>query len=461
MKSNSRFTVLIERRQFVTRILAILMSTALLAALFGAQHARAQVAFQSKMASDLQPFMTLATGAPLTTSSATTDKVSGKAPPLPAWVKDVKGLRYAKVLIVSNSSDPDLTELREAVLAAGGSVYFRYVSVRALSVLLPTYRIAAIAARSDVQSVSPNRQTARTTSKLEETTGVSTVRRGSGSGASGLDGSGVGIAILDSGIAWNHYSMRAADGKTSRVKAAVDLQLAGDATMVGLKDWTVGVDVSASLYPGSKTMLAYEKQITANGASRSDLYGHGSHVAAIAAGQGAYRSQDSTGVAPNANLYDVKVLDGTGMGQLSDVLAGIDWVIYHAKEYNIRVMNLSLAADSHESYLTDPLCRAVRSAVASGITVVVAAGNFGKNAAGAEVYGSISSPGNDPSVITIGSVNTKGTASRSDDTVNFFSSRGPTRGAYVDTAGVRHVDNLLKPDLVAPGNKVEIGRAHV
>jgi len=66
---------------------------------------------------------------------------------------------------------------------------------------------------------------------------------------------------------------------------------------------------------------------------------------------------------------------------LSDVLEGIDWVIYHAKQYNIRVMNLSLAAASTETYLTDPLCRAVRSAVAAGITVVVAAGNFGKNAA--------------------------------------------------------------------------------
>jgi subtilisin family serine protease len=96
----------------------------------------------------------------------------------------------------------------------------------------------------------------------------------------------------------------------------------------------------------------------------------------------------------------------------------------------------------------------VRSATAAGITVVVAAGNFGQNGAGAQRYGSISSPGNDPSVITVGSVNTKGSAVRGDDTVNFFSSRGPTLGGYVDAYGVRQPDNLLKPDLVAPGNKV-------
>ena len=103
---------------------------------------------------------------------------------------------------------------------------------------------------------------------------------------------------------------------------------------------------------------------------------------------------------------------------------------------------------------SDLLARAVRSAVAQGIVVVVAAGNFGLNAAGKETFGTISSPGHEPSVITVGSVNTKGTTGRGDDVVNNFSSRGPTRGSYVDAFGVRRVDNLLKPDLVAPGNKV-------
>ncbi len=80
--------------------------------------------------------------------------------------------------------------------------------------------------------------------------------------------------------------------------------------------------------------------------------------------------------------------------------------------------------------------------------------NYGKNAAGAEVFGTDASPAHDPSVITVGSVNPKGTAGRGDDAVNHFSPRGPTRSSFVDATGMRHLDNLLKPDLVAPGNKV-------
>ena len=162
----------------------------------------------------------------------------------------------------------------------------------------------------------------------------------------------------------------------------------------------------------------------------------------MAAGRGFYQSLDSTGLAPGANIYDVRVLDGQGRGTLSDVLEGIQWAIFHAKEYNIRVLNLSLAAASGESWRTDPLCIAVRRAAAAGITVVVAGGNFGLASNGKEVYGAVSAPGNDPSVITVGAVNTKGTALRGDDSVNLFSSRGPT------------IDRVLKPDLVAPGNRV-------
>ena len=62
------------------------------------------------------------------------------------------------------------------------------------------------------------------------------------------------------------------------------------------------------------------------------------------------------------------------------------------------------------------------------------------------MFGAIGAPGNDPSVITVGAVNIKSTIARSDDSVTLFSSRGPTRGAYVDAAGVRRIDNLIKPD---------------
>ena len=445
----NRFGVGIERRRIQRFFTASLLTLTLIGALFAAPTARAQVAPLSKFANDL---LFAPVGSVVTAVLSPLFGRSSAAPALPSWVKDINGVRYYKVLLVSDSSDPDLVDLRSSVLAAGGSVYYRYLSVRALSVMLPASSLAQFAARSDVQSISPNRPTARTASSLELATGASTSRTGNGNGVSKLDGTGVGIAVLDSGIAWNHYGMRAAN-QSSRVKRAVDFLKTGDASAVGVRDWTPGIDVSSAMVPGSSMSAGYEAAIKADRANRSDAYGHGSHVASVAAGR-AYRSVDSTGVAPNASLFDVKVLDESGNGQLSDVLAGIDWVIYHAAEYNIRVMNLSLAADSSETYLTDPLCRAVRSAAAAGITVVVAAGNYGKSAADAERYGSIGAPGNDPSVITVGSVNTRGTALRADDTVNLFSSRGPTRSSYFDVKGMRRFDNLLKPDLVAPGNKI-------
>jgi len=163
---------------------------------------------------------------------------------------------------------------------------------------------------------------------------------------------------------------------------------------------------------------------------------------------------ESTGVAFGASLFDVRVLDSTGEGDIATALAGIDWVIVHGREYNIRVLNMSLAADSTESAITDPLCRAVRNAVAAGITVVVAAGNYGLGADNVEHYGTVSSPGHEPSAITVGSANSLATANRGDDIVNRFSSRGPTRGALVLQNGQTEIDNLLKPDLVAPGNRV-------
>jgi serine protease AprX len=200
-------------------------------------------------------------------------------------------------------------------------------------------------------------------------------------------------------------------------------------------------------------------------ASNDDGFGHGSHVAGVIAGRSftSWGSRGYMGIAPNASLVDVRVLDSLGLGQVSDVLSGIDWAMANRTTFNIKVINLSLASSSTESYVTDPLCRAVRRAEAAGITVVVAAGNFGLTTSQAngrsgpgpyETYGSIACPGNDPTVITVGSANTHQTNQRSDDTVNFFSSRGPTRGHSFDASGNKEYDNLLKPDLVAPGNRI-------
>ena len=87
---------------------------------------------------------------------------------------------------------------------------------------------------------------------------------------------------------------------------------------------------------------------------------------------------DTTGIAPGAAIIDVKVLGADGSGNVADVIAGLDWVLYNARQYNIRVVNLSLSAGSTTSWVQDPLAQAARAVVASGIVVVTAAGNYGQ-----------------------------------------------------------------------------------
>src|SRR5207247_7401622 len=102
----------------------------------------------------------------------------------------------------------------------------------------------------------------------------------------------------------------------------------------------------------------------------------------------------------------------------------------------------------------DPLCQAVRRVTDAGMVVVAAAGNNGKSISGEKIYGQIHSPGNEPSAITVGASNSFGTDARSDDTVTTESARRRTRSYRTDENAVRHYDNLLKPDLTAPGNKI-------
>ena len=117
-------------------------------------------------------------------------------------------------------------------------------------------------------------------------------------------------------------------------------------------------------------------------------------------------------------------------------------------KYNIRVINLSLGRPAYESYTLDPLCQAVEAAWKAGIVVVVAAGNDGRdNTYGTNGYGTISAPGNDPFVITVGAMDTQGTPSPADDQIASYSSKGPT-----------FYDQVVKPDLVAPGNRIILAR---
>src|SRR5205823_4414372 len=233
-----------------------------------------------------------------------------------------------------------------------------------------------------------------------------------------LDGTGVGIAVVDSGIFDSHHFFMGANGQ-QRVVTNID--------------FTGGLDVD------------------------KDPYGHGSHVAGLVAGS---KGQDTEllnyrSMAPNAIIINVRVLGANGTGTSAALLNGLNWIYTNRAAQNIKVVNLSLGTPAIDSWHNDPLCRAARKLVDAGIVVVAAAGNNGKNAAGTKIYGAIHSPGNDPSVITVGATNTFGTDARNDDGITTYSSRGPTRSFTTNAStGVKTYDNLIKPDLVAPGNKI-------
>jgi len=173
-----------------------------------------------------------------------------------------------------------------------------------------------------------------------------------------------------------------------------------------------------------------------------DNYGHGTFIAGLIAGNGASSNGAWSGMAPDADILSVKVAGRDGSADVSAVLAGIQWVVSFKDRYGIKVLNLSLGTDSTQSYRVDPLNFAVEKAWDAGVTVVVAASNRGPDA------GTISKPGDDPLVITVGAVDDMGTSGIGDDQLPDFSSHGPTAA-----------DGLAKPDVVAPGGHVVSLRA--
>lgn len=198
-----------------------------------------------------------------------------------------------------------------------------------------------------------------------------------------------------------------------------------------------------SLLPVSR--VVYSQSFVPGNSNPNDEYGHGTHIAGLIAGDGASStgfaySHSFKGIAPNANIVNLRVLDANGTATDSTVIAAIDKAISLKSRYNIKVINLSLGRAVFESYKLDPLCQAVEKAWKSGIVVVVAAGNSGRYLPTGG-YATVSSPGNDPYALTVGAMKPMGTPDRTDDLIASYSSKGPTVG-----------DHIVKPDLVAPGN---------
>jgi serine protease AprX len=208
----------------------------------------------------------------------------------------------------------------------------------------------------------------------------------------GVDGDGVTVAVIDTGIA------PVAD-LTGRVVGGIDLSGEDDPYL--------------------------------------DSFGHGTFVAGIIAGNGASSGGAYKGVAPQARLVSVKIAGRDGSSDVTHVLAALQWVVSFRQTYGIKVLNLSLGTDSTQPYRLSPMNMAVERTWDSGIVVTVSSSNNGPAA------GTIAKPADDPLVVTVGALDDRGTKGRGDDLMAGFSGAGPTAA-----------DGLEKPDLVAPGRSV-------
>ena len=175
-----------------------------------------------------------------------------------------------------------------------------------------------------------------------------------------------------------------------------------------------------------------------------DDYGHGTHVAGLIGSNGVLSGFTLQGIAPQVSFVGLKVLDANGQGVTSDVLRAIEYVVANRRRLNVQIVNLSLGHPIFARADDDPLVQAVQQASAAGLVVVTSAGNCGQNPTSGKIgFGGVTSPGNAPSAITVGAVMTQDTVAREDDRVAPYSSRGPT-----------WFDGFVKPDVVAPGNKL-------
>ncbi len=285
----------------------------------------------------------------------------------------------------------------------GGEITSRLDIINGVGALVPADALELLRSQPGIKQVTPNAPTQLSESTVDKKrkdnpdTDYPEVTGAAQAWKQGDLGSGVTVAVIDTGIAQHPDLMKDVNGKPRR-------------PVIG---WVDFVD-------GKKTP--------------TDPNGHGTHVAGIIANAAKGSDGSYNGIAPAAKLVGVRVLDKTGAGDYEKVIKGIQWVIQNKDKYNIKVINLSLHSLVQSPYWADPLNQAVMRAWAEGITVIVAAGNDGPTPM------TISVPGNTPYVVTVGAFTDNYTPENwDDDYIADFSSAGPT------------LDGFVKPDLMAPG----------
>ncbi len=315
-----------------------------------------------------------------------------------SWAREHPG-EPVPVLIQTESEASTVAGFIES---SGGEVSRQFNVISAVEASVPASFVATLAAQPGVAWVSLDAPVASTGAVVDLKKLATTYPLSVGADdpwSKGYSGAGIGVAVVDTGISpANHPDFVDSSGR-SRVVAQVVVNPSTTNTVDG--------------------------------------YGHGTHIAGIVGGDGDLLSGKYVGIAPRANLIEVKAADDQGNSSLGDVVAGLEWVYNNRATYNIRVVNLSLHSSVAESYKTSPLDAAVETLWFNGIFVVVASGNEG-GVSGAVSY----PPANDPFVMTVGAIDDMGTTAFADDVPASWSSFGATQ------------DGFTKPELLTPGRNI-------
>lgn len=261
--------------------------------------------------------------------------------------------------VIRTANAASIASVARQVHGLRGRVLRSLPIVDGIAIDVPNALLSVIASDPLVERVSVDRVVAGAMERTRATIGADVVHE-----QLGYDGTGVGVAIIDSGVNAAHDDLA-----PSRVLRFVDF-------------------VNGREVP-------------------YDDYGHGTHVAGIIAGNGYDSLGAQAGIAPGADLIVLKALDGAGTGRISDVIAALDYAVRNKDALHIRVVNLSVATGVYESYRSDPLTLAAKRAVDAGLVVVAAAGNNGRGPSGTTRYAGITAPGNAPWVLTVGASDRK------------------------------------------------------
>ena len=324
-----------------------------------------------------------------------------------ALILDAERSPAERVSVIVGEKDPSNQSLEKVVDKVGGTVDRQLPIMNGFSATIPARAVTNIATDPNLRSLTKNRLGKFEVISYDETDVSSSTPKSTGASKLWAEtdyGSGVGIAVIDTGISPMN-----------------------DFTKHGYRI-VHGPDLS-----GENNLL--------------DSFGHGTVMAGVIAGDG-YDSMSNpsgahVGSAPKAHLISIKVAGANGVTDVSTVLAAMHWVAAYRDQFNIRVMNLSWGTAGTQSYKYDPLNYAVERLWQLGIVPVIAAGNSGSQA-----Y-TITKPGDDPFAITVGAYNDKQNVDPADDNIPEWSSRGPTKA-----------DNLTKPDIVAPGRYIISTRSY-